>query len=285
MKKVYRKLDSDIAHRIMGVCEIEGINFDVWNATKSILNEDIKIEIGMEEEDWTKFKYLIEIDESVEYIMRMWQETNPDWGGGCEEYTKTMTIGEMIQDMRNEDCFDFQPQNNLDVIASYRDFYDDIANGYSGIIGIYTEEQYKEEKQEERRKELEVLAGELARKNKVRLDSFEFIRLVEEKIEEVEYQQKSWNNPERRMEEWAACRYAGVGQDVYFDDLNFENSRYNERQGTYRDILAWLGENCPLLMAKYKEEKLKKKNRRVCNNVNCDGYNCEVDGGHVCCKK
>lgn len=120
-----------------------------------------------------------------------------------------------------------------------------------------TKEQYEKHERERRREELESAAKELAAKFKVKLSSLDFIEKLHEAIRGVEYQQESWNNPERRAEEWAACMYSGGGSEVYYDDLNFENGRYHNRIESYYDILEWLEEECPLLMCKYEELKLK----------------------------
>lgn len=133
-----------------------------------------------------------------------------------------------------------------------------IAESYCEDMFFGTVKEYDEMKREERREELESTAKELAAKFKVKLSSLEFIEKLHEAIDGVRDDQEQWNNPERRAEEWAACMYSGGGSDVYYDDLNFENGRYNDRINDYYDILDWLREECPLLMCKYEEMKLKK---------------------------
>lgn len=123
-----------------------------------------------------------------------------------------------------------------------------------------TKESYEKYKREQRREKLESSAKELAAKFRVKLSSLEFIEKLNEAIRGVEYGREEWNNPERRMEEWAACMYSGVGSDTYYDDLNFENERFSERMDEYYDILEWLRDECPLLMCKYEEMKLKEEN-------------------------
>lgn len=122
-----------------------------------------------------------------------------------------------------------------------------------------TKEQYEKHQREQRREKLESAAKELAAKFQVKLSSMDFIEKLHDAINCVEYQHDEWNNPERRMEEWAACQYSGGGSEVYFDDLNFENSRFSSRMDEYYDILEWLEEECPLLMCKYQELKLSKE--------------------------
>ncbi len=104
---------------------------------------------------------------------------------------------------------------------------------------------------EERRKELEPIASELARRYRVKIDSHAFVDAIHAELGIVREEQDQWNHPEVRMEQWAACRMGGYGQDLYFDDLNFENGRYGARRDELHDILEWLGEACPLMMATY----------------------------------
>jgi hypothetical protein len=82
-------------------------------------------------------------------------------------------------------------------------------------------------------------------------------------LDKIRGEQEHWNNPEVRAEQWAACMYSGAGRDVYFDDLNFENGRYEGRRDTIHDVMDWLGENCPLLMAQYRESQLEEAHAEV----------------------
>ena len=81
------------------------------------------------------------------------------------------------------------------------------------------------------------------------------IKMIEE-LQSLEFQQETWNHPERRMEEWGAHSLAGAGAESYFDDLNYVNGNISGRRGTLSDILTWLSENCPLLWAKWEENQL-----------------------------
>lgn len=126
---------------------------------------------------------------------------------------------------------------------------------YGGTIA-----EYEEMKREQRREELEGMAKELAAKFRMKLSSIQFIEKLNEVIDGVKNDRDDWNHYERRAEEWAACMYSGAGSDTYFDDLNFENGRYDNRINDYYDILEWLREECPLLMCKYDEKKLREEN-------------------------
>ncbi len=127
------------------------------------------------------------------------------------------------------------------------------------LIFIGTQEEFKKREAERRRKELEGLAAEIAHKHGVKVNTLDFLVAIDKELRQVSDAHEEWNNPERRMEEWAACRYAGVGQDVYFDDLNFVNGRINSRDDDLQAIREWVSENCPLLFAQY-EERLAAQN-------------------------
>lgn len=106
---------------------------------------------------------------------------------------------------------------------------------------------------EEKRKKLESVAADFARKCGHKVGTREYILAAREEIDRVQLRRDRWNDGETRMEQAAACRFAGVGMDVYYDDLNFENSRYDSRLDGLADVLAWLEENCPLLMRQMEE--------------------------------
>lgn len=136
-----------------------------------------------------------------------------------------------------------------------------VARSYPEDQYLGTKEEYAEHERERRREELEGLAKRLAAKFKVKLSSIAFIEKLYEAIDIINGDREHWNNPEVRAEEWAACMYSGGGSDVYYDDLNFVNNRYSEQCTDLWDILDWLREECPLLMCKYEEKKLREENK------------------------
>lgn len=178
-------------------------------------------------------------------------------GTGPSESARTLTLEAILIDLQEDrwatdDQFD-EVESIGDVSSMYRDMND---HDWGGCSFIGTVEDYEKRQQEERRAELETAAAVFAQSHNVRSGSMEFIAAVEAEIERVRDQQEEWNNPERRMEEWAACQHTGGGSEVYFDDLNFENGRYASRRESLFGIMEWLEQNCPLLMAKYRETKL-----------------------------
>lgn len=132
---------------------------------------------------------------------------------------------------------------------------DHVSTGHGVLVSLCTEEEQERREDEQRRRELEGAAKAFAARKKLRMDTFEFIRAVEEELARVSYRRERWNDGETRMEEWAAHMYSGGGRESYFDDLNYENGRFADESDALRGILDWLTVECPLLMCKYEEEK------------------------------
>jgi len=199
------------------------------------------------------------VSADLELVAVFFDRGDPD-EGNAGEYTRRYTVEQVLTELQEDSYYkdgDLDGIESLDDLSSqFRDMTD---SDWGGCVSLATSEEHEKRAQEERRAELESAAASLAQKHNVRVDSFEFIRALEEELEEVRGQREEWNNPERRMEEWAACRYAGVGTEVYFDDLNFENGRYSERSDHLIALQGWLESNCPLLMAAYREQKLQEQ--------------------------
>ena len=123
-----------------------------------------------------------------------------------------------------------------------------------GVGPLMTPAQVQKEKQDRRRKELETTAANFAAQCGHKVGTREYVLAARKAIRGVRYERDRWNDGETRMEQWAACRFAGVGSDVYFDDLNFENGRYGNRLDRLGDVLDWLEEVCPLLMRQMDQE-------------------------------
>ena len=129
---------------------------------------------------------------------------------------------------------------------------------YSRVLYVETPKQKRKREQEETRIKLEASAAMFASSHNVKPNSIAFIKAVKKEIKRLSRGRDHWNNPEVRMEEWAAHMYNGT-RECYFDDLNFENGRFDSDIRSLRAILEWLETACPLLMAKYKEARLAKK--------------------------
>lgn len=147
-----------------------------------------------------------------------------------------------------------------DVLQAYGDYECVGTDVFIGFIG--TTKQYEKVMAERRRTELEQTAGQIAQHYNVSINSLEFLTALDEEIGKVRNDRDDWNNSERRMEEWAAVRYNGLGSDVYFDDLNYVNSQLSGLSDELFEVKEWVAKNCPLLFAQYTEQKLKAETQK-----------------------
>lgn len=123
-----------------------------------------------------------------------------------------------------------------------------------GVGPLLTPTEARDERSERRRKGLEHTAAAFAAQCGHRVGTREYARAARRAIADARYDREQWNDGETRMEQWAACRFAGVGADVYYDDLNFENSRFDAELDRLGDVLQWLEDTCPLLMRQCEHE-------------------------------
>lgn len=119
---------------------------------------------------------------------------------------------------------------------------------------VMTRKAFEEWEAAKSRKQVEADAAVIAARHRVEPGTVDFFAAVHSEISSAERAREDWNDGERRMEEWAACRHAGVGSEVYFDDLNFENGRIDSRADAARRVLEWSRKNTPLLYASYREK-------------------------------
>jgi preprotein translocase subunit SecE len=131
---------------------------------------------------------------------------------------------------------------------------------WSTLIFFDTLKKFNQYEADKRRQELEEAAKSLASKYKVKVGSFEFIKAVRKEMRELDRQRESWNNPEARAERYAECSLMGI-RDIFFEDNDFENGRFDTRGDTIDGIWEWLESSCPLLIAQYRERRLARKRR------------------------
>lgn len=155
---------------------------------------------------------------------------------------------------RRDAVLDMSELNSLDDVSGW--FCDQRESDGGGVYCLCTAAEAKAKQLEDRRKELEHTAADFARQCGHKVGTREFVLAAYEELEGVRYERERWNDGETRMEEWAACQFAGVGSSVYYDDLNFENGRFHGRMDKLRDVLDWLEEVCPLLMRQIEQERL-----------------------------
>lgn len=209
------------------------------------------------------------------------------WAGSDDRYDdeyypagsawKNTTLREVLEDMAEYDHYanyyytdssgekkwrqtrerrvsDFTGVESLnDVSEMFQEF---LCGDDHGVGPLLTPAQVQKEEQDRRRKSLEQTAAQFAYQCGHKVGTREYILAAYRAIDGVRYERERWNDGETRMEEWAACRYAGVGSDVYFDDLNFENGRYASRLNRLGEVLDWLEEVCPLLMRQIEQERV-----------------------------
>ena len=147
---------------------------------------------------------------------------------------------------RRDAVLDMSDINRLGDVSSM--FCDMREGDGGGVWCLCTAAEAKAKQLEDRRKELEHTAAAFAAQCGHKVGTREYVLAAYRALEDVQYEHERWNDGETRMEQWAACRFAGVGSDVYYDDLNFENGRYANRMDKLQDVLDWLEEVCPLLM-------------------------------------
>lgn len=164
---------------------------------------------------------------------------------------QSLLLSELLAEMSQSRFYSFGDFERIKTFSDIGWYWSDIDDICVDFIG--TEKEYEDYRIEKDRKQYEQLASEVARKYRVKVDSIDFIKAVQSEIDAVNEESDQWNNPEVRMEEWAACQYAGGGSDTYYDDLNFVNGQFSGRLDDLYGILDWIAEACPLLWARYRE--------------------------------
>jgi hypothetical protein len=188
-------------------------------------------------------------------LVLLLHEHNED-GPGSHSFNREKTLDELAQEAQNRISGNKSLQR-LTTFEAFKEFVEyEHDHDWGGCHGVLTRDEFDVYQREERRKRVEEYASEVASAHNVRVGTPEFIKALREEIDEVGDCRERWNNPERRMEEWAAHRYAGNSYETYFDDLNFENGRFESRLDALREVWDWLEQYCPLLMARMMEESL-----------------------------
>jgi len=140
----------------------------------------------------------------------------------------------------------------LKTLSDVSDLFSDYCDG--GVSRLYTDDEAHTERLERTRVTLESTAAGFAAQCGHKVGTKGYVLAARKALAGVAYQRERWNDPEVRAEQWAACSYSGGGSSVYFDDLNFENSRYDSRLSGLQGVLDWLEQACPLLMRQMEME-------------------------------
>lgn len=123
-------------------------------------------------------------------------------------------------------------------------------------IATMTSDQFEKEERERERRRLEGLAAQLAASYGCNPTTLDFLQAVRKEKCKLRSRRDDWRNQEARMERWGAC-YAELGSargsEVFFEDGDFEEGRFENRLRDLEDIERWLACNCPLLWALWGE--------------------------------
>ena len=183
------------------------------------------------------------------------------YGDGYEErggpYTNRTTLLAVLEEI---DCERYlELEDVLDWATLRSTYYEACESEWGRLDQLLTNEESDSYEREEKRKAMESFAGQFAHSHNVGVNSMEFIHAIHVELGRVRDQQEHWNSGEARMERMGACIAelgSAYGSEIFFDDNNFENGRFGEHTTTLSDLLDWLGEACPLLMAQYAESEL-----------------------------
>lgn len=130
-----------------------------------------------------------------------------------------------------------------DVEAAVLDAFGD-SEGYQPHALVTPEEAERRQKERDRRR-LERLAGEIARRHNVAVDSVEFIRACRSELQR-------FSDYREGLREDGLCIGFGVNYEQWSDEFTASQGD----SATVADVLAWLASECPLLWAKAKEDEL-----------------------------
>lgn len=121
------------------------------------------------------------------------------------------------------------------------------------VVYIETEEEYATRKKELERKSLESAARKFAAAHNVEMDSFRFLKILEEEIDrEAEYRYG--------LREDGLCATAYPGSYAGVKQWNEMQDDSQGRTCQLREIVSFVAKHCPLLWMEYQESKRKEGN-------------------------
>ena len=139
----------------------------------------------------------------------------------------------------------------------------DVLNAYEearehdcGRSTLMTVKEYKKRKEAKEREKYQSLASEIAQQYNVKVDTIEFVRAVKRHYARLCSSERDYReNPESRMERYACYD----DKQNYYRDNDYSSGLEYGYQQDCRGLLRYLYRYCPLLMAQYKEAKLRRK--------------------------
>jgi hypothetical protein len=179
--------------------------------------------------------------------------------GGCStrKWNFDELVNELVECHEKFDRFYTDPQIP-DTLEKAKQLIDDRYSEWNRLLFFGTEKQHQKYAAEEKRRHIEPEAKALAAQYNVRLDSFEFLKALQKEQRKIDHRREDWNNPEYKMERYARCSMMG-NTEGYYSDNDYTSGEFNSAEDTLRDIWEYLESECPLLMASYREKRLKRK--------------------------
>ena len=150
---------------------------------------------------------------------------------------------------------------------SLSDLYEIIAyhNGSEsdgGTAFVESPKVYRKRTEKEERRACEELAGEICRRYKVKPDSIDFIHAARKHYRRIINSERHFrDDPEMRAERYGRCMANGC-RDSFFEDNDYSSGLIHDASDKLARLLSYLRKHCPLLMAQYKEQQLRKRRRK-----------------------
>jgi len=125
-------------------------------------------------------------------------------------------------------------------------------------VDICTKREYKKRQQEQEYQKAEEAAAFIANQYNVKAGSLAFVRAAKKHYSRIVRSERRFrDDPEVRAERYG-CALANGSTAGFWDDNDYAGERIAEAVNGHRLVLKWLHRNCPLLMAKLAERKLRR---------------------------
>lgn len=126
---------------------------------------------------------------------------------------------------------------------------------------VLTPKQYRKMEEEKEFNECEKIAEEFAAANNLKLGTMEFLAAVDKAVNGTRARREQYNSDEARMEEWADHYHSGAAH-AYWENRDYTNGEFSGRLDDLAQCYRYIEKKFPLLMMKYKEAKLQRRNKK-----------------------
>jgi hypothetical protein len=128
-----------------------------------------------------------------------------------------------------------------------------------GNVRVETPKQHRQKQEAKEREVCEHMAAAICTQYRTKPNSLDFIRKVVKHYKSLARGEREFrDNPEIRAERMARCAAEGNILSFYKDN-DYASSKIYEAQNGFRRLWRYLHRHCPLLMAQYKERRLRRK--------------------------